>query len=102
MAHSFFSALSALELAFVERVSADLWANRDAAQVAVYGDGSRSPNGEKFAAERLGNSWNVIFDFGTGSCFQTHVQLPVDWQLPDRTAPADSWAINEKFLEPED
>lgn len=102
MAHSSFAALTAPQLAFVKRVSADLWANRDAAQIAVYGDGSASPHNEKFAAERLGHSWNVIFDFGTGSCFQTHVQLPVDWHLPDRTAPADSWAVNEKFLEPSD
>ncbi len=102
MANSSFSALSALQLSFVKRVCADLWANRDAAQIAVYGDGTASPNNEKFAAERLSCSWNVIFDFGTGECFQTHVQLPVDWHLPERTAPADSWAINEKFLEPED
>lgn len=102
MAHSSFSSLSALQLAFVERVCADLWRNRDAAQVAVYGDGSASPNNEKFAAERLGHSWNVIFDFGMGECFQTHVQLPVDWHLPERTKPADSWAVNEFYFEPED
>lgn len=81
MAHFDFSALTASQAAFVERVSAGLWANRDEAQIACYGDGSVSPNGEKFAAERLGHSWNVIFDFGTGSCFQTHVQLPVDWHM---------------------
>lgn len=81
MAHSSFSLLTASQLQFVERVSADLHRNRDVAAIAVYGDGSCSPAGEKFAAERLGHSWNVIFDFGTGSCFQTHVQLPVDWHL---------------------
>jgi hypothetical protein len=81
MANTSFSALTASQLSFVERVSADLHANRDEAQIAVYGDGSASPAGEKFAAERLGHSWNVIFDFGTGTCFHTHVQLPVDWHL---------------------
>jgi hypothetical protein len=81
MAITSFAALSASQLSFVERVSTNLWANRDEAQIAVYGDGSVSPNGEKFAAERLGHSWNVVFDFGTGECFHTHVQLPVDWHL---------------------
>jgi hypothetical protein len=81
MANTSFSALTASQSSFVERVSAALWANRDEAQIAVYGDGSASPNGEKFAAERLGHCWNVVFDFGTGVCFQTHVQLPVDWHL---------------------
>lgn len=81
MASISFSDLTPSQISFVERVSADLWRNRDAAQVGVYGDGSASPNGEKFAAERLGHSWNVIFDFGTGACFQTHIQLPVDWHL---------------------
>lgn len=81
MTTSSFSSLSASQSEFVNRVCADLYKNRDAAQVGVYGDGSFSPNGEKFAAERLGHSWNVIFDFGTGECFQTHVQLPVDWHL---------------------
>lgn len=77
-----FDALTASQRAFVCRVSGDLNANRDAAQVAVYGDGSRSSNGEKFAATRLGNSWEVVFDFGTGCNYHTAVQLPIDWHLP--------------------
>jgi hypothetical protein len=74
-----FSALTASQIEFVSRVCADLNRNIDPAAVAVYGDGSCSPNGEKFAAERLGHSWNVCFDFGTGDCYHTAVQLPVDW-----------------------
>lgn len=64
---------------FVDRVTCDLHKNRDAAQIAVYGDGSASPAGEKFAAVRAGASWEVVFDFGTGRCFHTAVQLPSDW-----------------------
>lgn len=74
-----FSDLTASQVQFVERVCSDLNRNFDPAQIAVYGDGSCSPNGEKFAAERLGHSWNVVFDFGSGTCYHTHVQLPVDW-----------------------
>lgn len=81
MANISFATLTASQISFVERVSAALHANRDEAQIAVYGDGSASSKGEKFAAERLGHSWNVVFDFGTGECFHTHVQLPVDWHL---------------------
>ena len=60
-------------------VCADLNRNFDPAIELVLGDGSASPNGEKFAAIRLGHSWNVCFDFNTGSCYHTAVQLPVDW-----------------------
>lgn len=74
-----FNSLTASQIEFVSRVCADLNRNIDPAQVAVYGNGSCSPNGEKFAAERLGHSWNVVFDFGGGDCYHTHVQLPVDW-----------------------
>ena len=81
MATTDFSTLNPAQLAFVERVCLDLWRNRDPAVLAVYGDGTASPNGEKFAAERLSCSWNVVFDFGTGTCFQTHIQLPVDWHM---------------------
>jgi hypothetical protein len=80
MAHSSFAFLTASQASFVDRVCAHLHANRDEAQIAVYGDGSASPNGEKFAAERLSCSWKVVFDFGTGRCFETHVQLPDDWR----------------------
>lgn len=74
-----FSALTASQAHFVERVCSDLNRNFDPAQIAVYGDGSCSPNGEKFAAERLGHSWNLVFDFNIGNCYHTAVQLPVDW-----------------------
>lgn len=74
-----FDNLTASQKVFVIRVCGDLNRNHDAAQIAVIGDGSASPNGEKFAAERAGNSWNVVFDFGTGRCFHTAVQLPNDW-----------------------
>lgn len=64
---------------FTTRVCADLQKNVDPAQLAVYGDGSCSPNGEKFAAVRQGCSWMVVFDFGTGQVFETAVQLSSDW-----------------------
>ena len=74
-----FTHLTASQKDFVARVCARLSGNFDPAVVAVYGDGSASPNGEKFAAERLGYSFNVVFDFNTGSCYHTAAQLPVDW-----------------------
>jgi hypothetical protein len=75
-----FSDLTEAQIGFVARVSADLNKNDDPAVVSVYGDGSCSPNGEKFAATRLGHSWDVCFDFNTGACYRTAVQLPVDWR----------------------
>jgi hypothetical protein len=86
-----FTALTASQAQFVERVCSDLNRNYDPAQVGVYDDGTCSPNGEKFAAERLGHSWNVCFDFGAGDCYHTHVQLPVDWYAEwcKQTATAD-------------
>lgn len=73
------SDLTVLQADFVSRVCGDLNRNHDPAIESILGDGSASPNGEKFAAVRLGHSWNVCFDFGTGACYHTAVQLPVDW-----------------------
>jgi hypothetical protein len=81
-----FSALSASESEFVIRVCDHLHANYDEAQVSIYGDGSASPNGEKFAATREGASWRVCFDFNRGACYHTAVQLPSDWALMGRLA----------------
>jgi hypothetical protein len=66
MTFTSFSSLTDSELSFVDRVSADLWRNRDEAQVARYGDGSASPEGWKFAAERLGHSWERHFRLRNG------------------------------------
>lgn len=74
------SDLTASQLDFVSRVCGDLNRNADPAIESVIGDGSCSPNGEKFAAVLLGHSWNVCFDFNTGKCYHTAVQLPVDWK----------------------
>ena len=43
---------------------------------AVYADGSLSPNGEKYAAERFPASWMVHFDFGKGKVHRVRVYLP--------------------------
>ena len=74
-----FTELTSSQIDFVVRVNGGLAANLDPAQLAVYGDGSASPNGEKFAAVRQDCSWLVVFDFGTGKCFEIAVQLPSDW-----------------------
>lgn len=50
----------------------------DPAILSVYGDGSASPNGEKFAAVREGASFRCVFDFNIGRCYHTSVQLPVE------------------------
>lgn len=79
-----YSDLTASQREFADRVCADLHANRDVAVLAVYGDGS---NGlPKFAAARQGAQWNVCFDFSTGRCFNTAVQLPSDWAHEARRA----------------
>jgi hypothetical protein len=79
--HCNFSLLTAPQADFVTRVCEHLRVNFDEAQIAVYGDGSASPNGEKFAATRIGHAaWNIVFDFGTSECFHTHVQLPAEWR----------------------
>ena len=74
-----FTELTVPQVDFVVRVCGDLQKNIDPAQLAVMGDGSCSPNGEKFAAVREGCSWKTVFDFGTGKVFETAVQLPRDW-----------------------
>lgn len=77
--------LSPSQKLFVTRVCADLQKNIDPAQLVIMGDGSASPNGEKFVAQRIGCSWTCIFDFGPGAligeggCYETSVQLPSDW-----------------------
>ena len=77
-----FSALTSSQQAFVGAVCASLHANRDAAQIVVLGDGSESPDGERFAAKRLGYSWEVAFNFPeTQTAYETGVQLPRDWSL---------------------
>jgi len=77
-----FSTLAASEQAFVSAVCASLKANCDEAQLVVLGDGSESPNGERFAAKRLGYSWEVVFNFPeTQTAYDTSVQLPRDWRL---------------------
>lgn len=73
-----FSQTTQAQKDFIFRVCASLNRNFDAMQVAVYGDGSASPAGEKFAAERQDNSWRVVFDFGIGRNYHTTVDLPQD------------------------
>ncbi len=84
MQNTSYDLLSASEKAFVNEVCASLNANRDPAQIAVYGDGSASPNGERFAAKRESGwlSWEVVFNFpASGRAYATDVQLPIDWHL---------------------
>lgn len=76
-----FSNLTAAEQTFALRVQSDLYNNRDAAQVAVYGDETSIPEGWRFAAAREGASWRVCFDFRKGYCYNTAVQLPADWAV---------------------
>lgn len=75
-----FEALQASEKAFVERVCEGLWNSfmAELQPLAIYGDGSASPNGEKFAAVLEGASVRVVFDFNKGYCYHTAVQLPVE------------------------
>lgn len=75
-----FSQTTQAQKNFIYRVCSDLNRNFDQDQVAVYGDGSESPNGEKFAAERRGDSWRVVFDFGIGRNYHTTVDLPEGWR----------------------
>lgn len=72
--------LSPAQKEFVSRVDAGLKASADPAMLFVYGDGTQSPNGEKFVAELLGHSFNVTFDFGVGKLYRTSCQLPVNWR----------------------
>lgn len=82
MLNTLFSSLTASQQAFVNRVCADLRANLDAAQVAILADGFASPNDERYAAKRLGQSWEVVFNFPqTDAAYRTAVQLPVNWRL---------------------
>lgn len=74
------SDLTAEQREFVSRVDAGLKASADPAMAFVLGDGSASPNGEKFVAELLGHSFNLTFDFGVGRLYRTSCQLPVDWR----------------------
>lgn len=75
------SDLTAAQKEFIDRVCESLATNFDPGQVAVYGDGSASPHGEKYAATRQGAQWNLVFDFSIGACYHTAVYLPADWQL---------------------
>jgi hypothetical protein len=73
------SSLSPSQKSFVSKVCEGIQtAGADEAAVAIYGDGSESPNGEKFAAFRLGLSFQVCFDFNEGQTYWTAVQLPVN------------------------
>lgn len=47
-------------------------------ELAVYANGSLSPNGERFAAHRVGAQFNVTFDFNIGRCYHTAVFLTVN------------------------
>jgi hypothetical protein len=79
-----YSDLSPAQKLFVDRVEAGLRnMAKDKAVVAVYGDGTSldSPNGEKFAARKIGASFEVVFDFpmpGGWFCYHTAVQLPLN------------------------
>jgi hypothetical protein len=42
----------------------------------IYADGTESPNGEKYAAERFPASWKVHFDFGRGVVHRVTILLP--------------------------
>lgn len=42
----------------------------------IYADGTLSPNGEKYVAERHYCSWLVHFDFGKGKVHRIRIQLP--------------------------
>lgn len=74
-----FEDLTTAQRDFVAKVDAGLKRSADPAMAHVYGDGTASPNGEKFVAELLGHSFNVTFDFGVGRLYRTSCQLPVDW-----------------------
>lgn len=67
------------EKEFVARATIGIWnmGQSKIKPVSIYGDGSASPNGEKFAAVLEGASYRVVFDFGKGQCYHTAVQLPV-------------------------
>lgn len=83
-----FTELTASQISFLDRVTRDLNRNHDPAQIAVYGDGTASPEGYKFAAVREGASWRCVFDFNIGRCYHTAVQLPhdyvADWKAKHR------------------
>lgn len=74
-----FEDLTSAQRDFVSKVDQGLKRSADPAMAFVYGDGTASPHGEKFVAELLGHSFNVIFDFGVGKLYRTSCQLPVDW-----------------------
>lgn len=81
MQNVFYDSLNTSERDFVGAVCASLKANFDPAQTVVLGDGTESPNGERFAAKRLGHSWEVVFNFPeTNIAYDTSVQLPRDWR----------------------
>lgn len=42
----------------------------------IYADGTESPNGEKYVAERLMCSWKVHFDFSKGTVHRVSIELP--------------------------
>jgi hypothetical protein len=42
----------------------------------LYADGTLSPNGEKYVAQRLYCSWMVHFDFSKGTVHRIRIQLP--------------------------
>ena len=79
--------LTADQLAIVDRVKLDLYANRDRAQVGIYGDSTVCKDYAgipfRYAATRNGLQWDVCFDFHTGRTYTTAVFLPVDyWMHP--------------------
>lgn len=72
-----FADLSTAQQAFVCEVLKGLSRhNADDLVSAVYGDGSASPHGEKFAAARGADAWRVVFDFGTGRCHHASLVIP--------------------------
>lgn len=64
---------------FVARATVGIWnlGQSEIKPISILGDGSASPNGEKFAAVLEGASYRCVFDFGTGLCYHTAVQLPI-------------------------
>lgn len=74
-----FEELGESEQEFVQRVCDGLWNQymSEPQPLAVYGDGSASPNGEKFAASLHGSQVLAYFDFNKGFVFKTAIQLPV-------------------------
>lgn len=45
----------------------------DTAVVSSYGDGSESPNGERYAAVRDDDVIRIVFDFREGRCYTFYI-----------------------------